>query len=415
MKIEFNLVRRKFVWICVPGFFFLAATCPFVAPDALAQSSPRRPAGRAAPVPFTLVDSGQELGSFSSWGVSLADADNDGDLDAFVSNWHPNENEYGQLWVNAGDGSFSESSQQFPAGNTIMTPGDLDADGDVDIWYGGLLATSQAGGQVWLNDGYGRFTRTGQSFLAGENTLGDIDSDGDLDAVVANCSAGVRLYFNNGNAHFIRAPDLSQSCPGNVSLADLDGDSDLDLYVASADNESFVPQPDRVWFNDGDGIFVDSGQQIGEHMGYDIALGDVDGDGDTDALIGNSHQPPDPTNSPQPFKLYLNDGNGFFSDSGQDLGHARHGFVALEDLDNDGDPEAVLFQRDPLTESGANKVLINNGRGRFGNWNIEFGDSATMGGAVGDLDGDGDSDIFSANVSLDRLQPNKVWVNTADR
>jgi len=370
----------------------------------------RRPASRVASVPISLAASGQEIGGFASWHVSLGDADGDGDLDAFVSNWHPGSAQYSRLWLNDGYGTFVEGAQRFPAGQTAMTPGDLDGDGDLDLWCGGHVPAGQDEGQVWLNNGEGRFARTDQSLLTGHSTLGDVDGDGDLDALVVNFFAGARLYRNNGEARFDAGTDLNLDHPGVAALGDLDGDGDLDAYITRVADYDFILKPDQVWINDGNGVFSDSGQALGLHQGFGVSLDDVDGDGDLDALVGNLHQPPDAANPPEPFKLYLNDGRGFFADSGHDLGVAREGVVAFADLDGHGLPEAVLFRRDPMTEGGANTVLVNRG-GRLVDMDLDFGDSATTGGAVGDLDGDGDLDIFCANAGLVAPQGNRVWFN----
>jgi len=122
MKIELIWARRNFISMFVPGFALLATASLFIAPEALAQSSPRRPAGRAAPVPFTLVDSGQELGSFSSWGVSLADADNDGDLDGdgdrdiLSANVSLDRVQPNKVWVNTADRNSSVESSALVSG-----------------------------------------------------------------------------------------------------------------------------------------------------------------------------------------------------------------------------------------------------------------------------------------------------------
>ena len=55
-------------------------------------------------------------------------------------------------------------------------------------------------------------------------------------------------------------------------------------------------------------IFVDSNQALGNSNSQDVSLGDLDGDGDLDAFVANW---------PQPNKIWLNDGNGTFTDSGQ--------------------------------------------------------------------------------------------------
>ena len=69
-----------------------------------------------------------------------------------------------------------------------------------------------------------------------------------------------------------------------MSLGDVDGDGDLDAFVAN------FSQGNRVWLNDGSGSFTDSGQSLGTWWSYSVSLGDVDGDGDLDAFVANWNQ-----------------------------------------------------------------------------------------------------------------------------
>jgi hypothetical protein len=101
--------------------------------------------------------------------------------------------------------------------------------------------------------------------------LGDLDSDGDLDAFFANYADGNEVWLNDGTATFTMTQQLGNAASYAVALVDLDGDSDLDAVVAN------YGQPNAVWLNDGAGGFSDSGQ----------ALGDLDGDGDLDAFLAN--------------------------------------------------------------------------------------------------------------------------------
>ena len=107
--------------------------------------------------------------------------------------------------------------------------------------------------------------------------------------------------------------------------------------------DGFVERGDGahgVWFNDGQGNFRDSGETIGGPSSSSVALGDLDGDGDLDAFEGNS-APHQSTHVPAG-GVWLNDGHGAFADSGQRLGNFRTTAVELGDLDNDGDLDALV-------------------------------------------------------------------------
>jgi hypothetical protein len=131
----------------------------------------------------------------------------------------------------------------------------------------------------------------GQELGAGETfsiSLGDLDGDGDLDAVVANYQKPCQVWTNNGTGVFSAAQAMGESKTGHgVALGDLDGDGDLDVFVAL--NE----EKDQVWLNDGSGNFTDSNQRLGnaEDHSPSVSLVDVDNDGDLDAFATNYRNP----------------------------------------------------------------------------------------------------------------------------
>jgi len=88
----------------------------------------------------------------------------------------------------------------------------------------------------------------------------------------------------------------------------------------------------------GSGVFTDSGQRLGNADSLDVVLGDVDGDGDIDAVVANSDQAN---------QVWRNDGTGVFTDSGQRLGSSNTYAVALGDLDGDGDLDAFFARVGP--------------------------------------------------------------------
>jgi hypothetical protein len=125
-----------------------------------------------------------------------------------------------------------------------------------------------------------------------------------------------------------------------VQLGDLDGDGDLDAFLANGHEISGVGQSNRVYLNDGTGTFTDSGQKMGKSLSTDVQLADLDGDGDLDAWVTNGTRHFGYVVD-QPNDVWLNDGSGVFT-LGQEMGDAASYTVALADIDNDGDLDAFV-------------------------------------------------------------------------
>ena len=368
-------------------------------------------------------DSGQNLGSSNSFGVALGDLDGDGDLDAFVGN-HSQGN---KVWLNDG-GQFTDSGQSLGTAQSFAVAlGDLDEDGDLDAFVANL---NHQPNKVWLND-RGVFSSSGQNLGSATSAavgLGDVDGDGDLDAFVGNSGTGNKVWLNEGGTFSDSGQSLGSSLSYGLALGDLDGDGDLDAFVANTGG-----QANRIWVNDGGaqggtaGRYSDSGQNLGSSHSVSVALGDVDGDGDLDALIANRVTDEDNT-------VWFNDGGlqggvpGIFRNSGQSLGRYQSYAVALGDVDGDGDLDAFIGN----TDGQADRVWINAGGaqdgtpGHFGDSGQILGtsssaaaalgqpDSITLAAApssrdvaLGDLDGDGDLDAFVATSPV----ANKIWLN----
>jgi hypothetical protein len=364
---------------------------------------------------ISFSNSGQNIGNSRSWSISLSDVENDGDLDALVSNWDFSDNQECILWLNNSNGSFIKSSQIFPAGQSRMELGDFNNDSYIDIWFGGIQWVSDTDGSVWLNDGHGNFSIGSRNYMSGSAALGDLDNDGDIDVVVTNWKIGIKIYLNDGNGLFTEhQQNLNQNATQNVCLGDLDGDGDLDAYiVSSAISENLNGLPDQVWMNDGSGNFINSGQSLGNYNGIKAVMGDVDNDSDLDVLVANGHVAPSPTEPAQPNILYLNDGNGNLIDSNQEMDIFPTSSAAFGDLDNDGDLDVVIFNGTAISSTGiANSVKINDGSGKFVDSGLSLGDFDSIDGAVGDLNGDGKLDIFEVNNGV-AGQPNILWLNTS--
>jgi hypothetical protein len=308
-----------------------------------------------------------------------------------------------------------------PLSNDV-TLGDLDGDGDLDAFFANGRHEAFQPNTVALNDGTGRFRdslqRLGGPLATYSAALGDLDGDGDLDGLVGN-AATCQMFANGGRGEFtahrwLSAPGDSGAWSWAVALGDVDGDGDLDVFGAGCCGSSTSPggilhSHNVVWLNDGTGVFRDSGQRLGESGSKAVALGDLDGDGDLDAFVGNSHESSGVSRPNQPNKIWLNDGTGRFSDSGQLLGRAETQALDLGDVDGDGDLDALA------ANIGSNEVWLNDGSGNFndsgqalGSIDIRVAMASGRRRFVGlaDLDTDGDLDAFVGGRSTGR-----IWLN----
>jgi hypothetical protein len=399
-------------------------------------------------------------------GVALGDVDGDGDIDAFLGNGAPFEGAQNRLYLNGGTGVFTDvTATNVPAlVDTTMAValGDVDGDGDLDAFVGkGPLFGALQQNRLNLNDGTGVFadvTATNLPVLLDRTlavALGDVDGDGDLDAIVGNELQQNRLYLNAGTGVF--ADVTATAVPGlldntfAVVLGDVDGDGDLDAFVGNAgqqnrlhlnggtgffadvtatnlpallsltraaalgdvdgdgDLDLFVGNggQDRLYLNAGSGVFTDGTATHLPALLDDtsaVALGDVDGDGDLDAFTGNVGSCGAFGCAGAQSRLYRNGGTGVFTDVTATslpalLGVTRA--VALGDVDGDGDLDAYLGNGGPLGPPEQNRLYLNGGTGLFTDVtapNLPLLFDITNGVALGDVDGDGDLDAFVGNT-----------------
>ncbi len=232
--------------------------------------------------------------------------------------------------------------------------------------------------------------------------LGDLDNDGDLDAVFSNMGPNYsKVWFNDGSGYFEDSGQrLTQEGHG-VAVGDLDGDGDLDLFITCAEYQ----KRSVIYLNEGGaqggtpGNFQDTEQDLGsedyELSATGVRLHDVDEDGDLDAFVVY-YEAPD--------KIYLNDGTGNFTDSGLTCPDDN---AVWGDLDLDGDVD--VFAKELGT---GYKVLLNDGAGNFtAHWQMEDSTVLYGGMALGDLDADGDLDIVISNGDRDGSYPMRVFMN----
>ena len=280
-------------------------------------------------------------------------------------------------------------------------PGDIDGDGDLDL----VVAVEFGPNIVLINDGHGRFEDESRARLddrvhdSEDIGLADLDGDGDLDLVfVSEDDRLDQLYLNDGTGVFTDASERLGSVDGvsnAVELGDIDGDGDLDILIGNAG-------PNAVLINDGKGTFsVETERRLPStaETTQDLELGDIDGDGDLDLVVANEDGN----------RLLLNDGKGVFRDetdarlpSGpeQETREADFG-----DVDGDGDLDLVLANVEFIEgKDPQNRLLFNDGGGVFEDrtaTHLPVDPVGTLDGDLIDIDGDGDLDLATANWQED--------------
>lgn len=234
---------------------------------------------------------GTNLGSHATIALAWADYDLDGDLDLAAGNGILGTAEQNALYVNNGNGTFTETAQFGLGQSCTVVWGDVDGDGDPDlaVGNGGFGFTAQ--NYLYLNNGDGTFTERADFGLGDTASMvfGDYDNDGDLDLAVANWNGGQsRLYVNDGAGNFTGEDQFGIGDPNTVAWGDFDDDGDLDLAQGNGDFTSAAPN--TLWVNNGDGTFTPSAQ-FGLGSTDAVAWADVDLDGDLDLAAGNEHTP----------------------------------------------------------------------------------------------------------------------------
>lgn len=348
-------------------------------------------------------------------GCSVADYDNDGDPDLYITNYGPNV-----LYRNEGHGTFFDVTVKAGVGDDRWSAGavfvDIDRDGDLDLyvanylrfniadlgryssgcyWKGAPVMCGPRGFEgeadvLYRNNGDGSFTDiSDQANVAGSALFGlgvlagDVDEDGDTDIFVANDSQMNLLFLNDGRGRFEErglvagvalSGDGRKQAGMGVDLGDYDGDGDQDLFVTN-----FSDDYHTLYRNDGGGLFTDVSLIAGldpatrSSLGWGGGFFDYDNDGDLDLFIAGGHVYPDVgTHDPlttyrQRNLLFRNEGNGRFTDvterSGPGLALVQPSRgVAFGDYDDDGDLDIIVVNENEVP------ALLRNDGGNANHW-----------------------------------------------
>ena len=358
-------------------------------------------------------------------GSAFFDYDADGDADLYVTDGSTLDGmtrglkPTNRLYRND-HGTFTDVTVRTGTGDTSWSMGcvvaDYDNDGDDDLYvtnYGGNKLYRNQGGTKGFDE-VGAWAGVGDLNWSTGCTFGDYDLDGDVDLYVANY-----IDFSVDTTPPCQWKNLDVYCgprgllPARDVLYRNDGDGWPDLFVANDTTPNLL-------YGNSSGVLEEMALMAGVAYNGEgviqgcmgVALGDYDNDSLLDIFV---------TNFADEFNtLYRNEGNGFFNDLSfpSHLGSRGQTEVAwgtaFFDYDNDGDrdlfvanghtyPEADL----PEAESSyrmKNLLFENLGGGRFAEISAKSGsgfaiEEVSRGASVADFDGDGDLDLFVLNLN----------------
>jgi hypothetical protein len=384
---------------------------------------------------FTTYNLGNITGTNRIWGMAIADIDHNGWKDVICG---PNGSVY-LVKLGWSGSTMTKTSAVLPNSNFFtqnITCGDFNKDGWNDVY----VCDDNAYAKVYMNDGAGNLTflahsttsmtigtgsksltvQTGLNFTAGQPIKVGYDGQNYMSGTVTSYTSGTgalvvnitsvvgsgtygtwsahrNVVFNHQLSTTTYGGDPADSGNYGSAWVDFDNDGDLDLFVPhcrqASSSTTDLRRKDRLFVNDGNGNFTDMAATMGIeatafNQTWTSSFADIDNDGDFDVIL---------TYHDIASKILENDGTGHYTDITGTTGFSTTGAGTqpieshLEDFDNDGFVDIFVTGSDYI-------MYHNNGNKTFTLVNTTA--ISSTGGmvsfATGDLNHDGFMDIFAS-------------------
>src|SRR5690606_10006621 len=358
----------------------------------------------------TFIDKSENINTHAIYlrtiDARTADLNKDGYVDIVLAiEWAPNA----ILWGSK-NGCFSDNHLMKLSKNTYDSEDVAIADFDNDGWLDLVFAAEDdKNHEFYLNKKNGEFLEVKNKFpqfISNAVLVYDFNGDGNMDLIFGNQGQS-RIFMNDGKANFTdettqRLPNDEDTITQDVALIDVDNDGDMDIVMGNENGN-------QLWINNGKGYFVHATQgrfpTSKEIETRKVIVADLNRDGFQDVFLCNVAY--DDTKQ-KPDKLYLNDGKGNFTDvSNTDL-PPQEDYNTLDavvlDVNKDGHFDLILAHMGKVQPSG----LINDGKGKFHLDNQVLGSINFQGNYItifsDDFNQDGKQDIyFGGFMTADRL------------